>query len=84
MTPFKTPVKFNEKWINCHKDHSLCLMNHTIFDKKKKVGIKYKEYLCYTCRDVAREFIEKVAEKSAPLEKKIKKKKFTYEKNITA
>jgi hypothetical protein len=53
-------VELNNQWLNTHKDHMLSFMNHTIFEKKKKIGQKFKECKCYTCNEVARKLLSEV------------------------
>jgi hypothetical protein len=72
---FGTPESLDDKWIANHKDHSLCWMNHTVFDKQEKTGRKFKECICYTCRKAARQLLGEVNEKLAPVAEKNSKKK---------
>ncbi len=71
---FGTPSELNETWLSTHKEHSLCWVNHTIFEKKKG-GRKFRECICYTCKKSAREFLNKVADIRIPSEKSKKRKK---------
>jgi hypothetical protein len=59
--------ELNDIWIQDHKDHSICWLKHTI------AGTKFKECICYTCSQTARELLDKpvVIEKK----KRIRKKK---------
>jgi len=70
---FGTPVALDDNWIADHKEHSLCWMNHTVFDKKEKSGRKFKECICYTCRKVARQLLGEVDETLAPVVEKKKR-----------
>lgn len=63
---FGMPVELDDNWIVEHKDHSLCWMNHTVFDKKKKTGARFRECICYTCRKVARQLLTEVGIVPAP------------------
>lgn len=72
---FGKPTELDDAWIENHKGHSLCWMNHTIFAKAEKNGTKFRECICYTCRKVARQLLGQVNEMQAPAtaEKKTKK-----------
>jgi hypothetical protein len=77
---FGSPVELTDNWINEHREHSLCWMNHTVFQKKKSAGQRFKECICYTCRKVARQLIGEVGEISAIGVDKPKRKKIVYKK----
>lgn len=72
---FGTPEPLDDNWIANHNDHSLCWMNHTVFDKKEKIGRRFKECICYTCRKSARQLLGEVDETLAPVAEKNSKKK---------
>lgn len=67
------PAALNDDWISEHQEHSLCWMNHTVFDKKEKIGKKFKKCICYTCSKVAQQLLGEVDETLAPLVKKKKR-----------
>jgi hypothetical protein len=70
------PNDLDESWLNEHKDHSLCWMSHTVFEKKKKSGMKFRECICYTCNKSARQLIEEVdVIKAQVIEKKKRSRK---------
>lgn len=72
---FGKPTELDDAWIEDHKGHSLCWMNHTVFDKAEKTGTKFRECICYTCGKIARQLLGYVNEMQAPTaaEKKAKK-----------
>lgn len=74
---FGSPVELNDAWIATHKDHSLCWMNHTVFDKKEKIGRIFRECICYSCTKIARQLLGEIGEIQAPVvtaDKKVKSK----------
>lgn len=71
---FGSPVELNDAWITDHKDHSLCWMNHTVFDKKEKIGRIFKECICYSCTKIARQLLGEIEEIKAPITAEIKAK----------
>jgi hypothetical protein len=65
-----TIYELNDKWLEEHKTHSLCWTTHTVFDNKNKSGgNKFKECMCYTCYQQARQLLEHVEEITIPKEK---------------
>jgi hypothetical protein len=79
---FDSPVELNDAWIADHKDHSLCWMNHTVFDKKEKIGSIFKECICYSCLKVARQLLGEIGEIQAPAAEKKAKAKHKSKKRI--
>jgi 5-methylthioribose kinase len=64
---FGSPVELDDAWIADHKDHSLCWMNHTVFDKKKNISHIFKECICYSCTKIARKLIGDIGQIKAPV-----------------
>jgi hypothetical protein len=79
---FGKPEDLDNNWIINHKDHSLCWMNHTVFDKKEKTGRKFRECICYTCRKVAQQLLGEVGETLAPVAEKKKRPTKSKKKRI--
>jgi len=48
-------------------------MNHTVFDKKEKIGRIFRECICYTCTAVARQLLGEISEIKAQETKTEKK-----------
>jgi len=71
---FGSPVELDESWIAAHTGHSLCWMNHTVFDKKKNIGHIFKECICYSCTKIARQLLGEIGQAQVPVtaEKKTK------------
>ena len=72
---FSSPVELNDEWMAAHKDHSLCWMNHTVFDKKEKIGRIFRECICYSCTNIARQLLGEIGEIQTPVVKKCKSKR---------
>jgi 5-methylthioribose kinase len=64
---FSNTVELNNSWIEAHKDHSLCWMNHTVFENKEKIGHIFRECICYSCTKIARKLLGEIGEIQAPV-----------------